>query len=271
MSDDHSFTSAEFGDAPPRSRRRISQPAAAPEAGAAERWWTLREAADATGVPVATLRRWYRRGRISGRLTETPAGSRVHVRAGDVLARAGQSQPGETRDRARTGAPAPRSTTPEPAQAPHPSGPAPPPGPLSSSPEPAPSDGVLVPRDTWQRILSQLGNLHEAGQQLAEARERAARAETEATFLRERLAELRAAASAHDLAADPATGTVLGTAPARQAAEAPEPSPLDRTGPNPPISDPPAGTRVTSTAAGRAVDEAVAAVRRAWASRRRRP
>jgi hypothetical protein len=37
----------------------------------------------------------------------------------------------------------------------------------------------------------QLGNLHKAGQELAEARERAARAETEATFLRERLAELR--------------------------------------------------------------------------------
>ncbi|MFQ5557411.1 MAG: hypothetical protein ACE5GB_07885, partial [Acidimicrobiales bacterium] len=35
------------------------------------------------------------------------------------------------------------------------------------------------------------GNLHEAGQQLADARERAARAETEVTFLRERLAELR--------------------------------------------------------------------------------
>jgi len=37
----------------------------------------------------------------------------------------------------------------------------------------------------------QLGNLHEAGQQLAEARERAAKAETEVTFLRERLAGFR--------------------------------------------------------------------------------
>ena len=40
-------------------------------------------------------------------------------------------------------------------------------------------------------MLDQLGNLHQAGQELAEARERAAKAETEATFLRERLAELR--------------------------------------------------------------------------------
>jgi cell division septation protein DedD len=40
-------------------------------------------------------------------------------------------------------------------------------------------------------MINQLGNLHEAGQQLAEARERAARAETEAVFLRERLVEMR--------------------------------------------------------------------------------
>ena len=55
------------------------------------------------------------------------------------------------------------------------------------------SDGnaMLVPRDAWDRLLAQLGHLHEAGQQLAEARERAAKAETEATFLRERLAEIR--------------------------------------------------------------------------------
>ena len=39
--------------------------------------------------------------------------------------------------------------------------------------------------------MDQLGNLHEAGLQLASARERAAKAETEATFLRERLAEMR--------------------------------------------------------------------------------
>ncbi len=50
---------------------------------------------------------------------------------------------------------------------------------------------MLVPVDAWNRMINQLGNLHEAGQQLAEARERAARAETEARFLRERLSDLR--------------------------------------------------------------------------------
>jgi hypothetical protein len=50
---------------------------------------------------------------------------------------------------------------------------------------------MIVPVDAWNKMLTQLGNLHEAGQQLAEARERAAKAETETSFLRERLAEMR--------------------------------------------------------------------------------
>ena len=50
---------------------------------------------------------------------------------------------------------------------------------------------VLVPLDQWSRILGQLSNLHEAGRELAEARERAAKAETEATFLRERIKDVR--------------------------------------------------------------------------------
>lgn len=54
-----------------------------------------------------------------------------------------------------------------------------------------PEGTMLVPLDAWNKMLNQLGNLHEAGQQLAEARERAARAETEAQFLKERLRELR--------------------------------------------------------------------------------
>ena len=53
------------------------------------------------------------------------------------------------------------------------------------------SQQFLVPRDAWDSMVSQLGNLHQAGQDLAEARERAAKAETEATFLRDRLAEMR--------------------------------------------------------------------------------
>ncbi len=55
-----------------------------------------------------------------------------------------------------------------------------------------PPGTILVPVDSWTRVLEQLGNLHQAGQDLAEARERAAKAETEAKFLREQLADARA-------------------------------------------------------------------------------
>jgi hypothetical protein len=60
------------------------------------------------------------------------------------------------------------------------------------APGPTPDGAsMLVPRDAWDKLMDQLGNLHEAGQLLAEARERAAKAETEAVFLRERLSEMR--------------------------------------------------------------------------------
>ena len=56
---------------------------------------------------------------------------------------------------------------------------------------PVATDSVLVPLDQWNRLLGQLGNIHEAGQQLAEARERMGRAETENVFLKERIRDLR--------------------------------------------------------------------------------
>lgn len=63
--------------------------------------------------------------------------------------------------------------------------------PRDLDPEEPPPGTLVVPLDAWQRMLDQLGNLHEAGQQLAEASARAAKAETEAEFLRERVSELR--------------------------------------------------------------------------------
>ena len=55
-----------------------------------------------------------------------------------------------------------------------------------------PEEGsLLVPLDAWNTVLNQLGNLHEASQQMAEARERAAKAESEADFLREKLKHTR--------------------------------------------------------------------------------
>ena len=66
------------------------------------------------------------------------------------------------------------------------------PEPEPPTPPADPVDGVLVPVDTWTKVMDQLGNLHQAGQDLAEARERAARAETQVEFLRQQLADEKA-------------------------------------------------------------------------------
>ena len=76
-----------------------------------------------------------------------------------------------------------------------------------------PAEGVLVPIDTWTRVMDQLGNLHDAGQQLAEARERAARAETQVEFLREQLAEARTKPKPRSRPAAPATAPKPGVEP----------------------------------------------------------
>jgi len=53
------------------------------------------------------------------------------------------------------------------------------------------TDNLLVPIEAWENVLKQLGNLHEANQVMAESRERAAKAEAEAEFLREKLKNTR--------------------------------------------------------------------------------
>ena len=50
---------------------------------------------------------------------------------------------------------------------------------------------MLVPISAWKKVLDQLGNLHEADNLMAEARERAAKAEAESEFLREKLKNTR--------------------------------------------------------------------------------
>lgn len=92
---------------------------------------------------------------------------------------------------------APPAATPSPVPAPVPD-PAPAPVPQPSAPE-----SVLVPLDQWNRLLGQLGNVHEAGQQLAEARERMGRAETENVFLKERIRDLRTQLEPEPAAAAP--------------------------------------------------------------------
>jgi hypothetical protein len=169
------------------SPQRVTETELDGEASPADaRWSTLRDASRATGIPVETLRKWARRSTIPSYLAPTAAGTNIRMvdldgierRAAD-LGRAIQPDtvPQET-----------SSADPEPRAQSIPAGTT-----ETAPPVEAPPPGtMIVPIDAWNKMLNQLGNLHEAGQQLAVASERAAKAETEAKFLRERLAELRA-------------------------------------------------------------------------------
>ncbi|MCZ6519659.1 MAG: hypothetical protein O6853_07680 [Actinobacteria bacterium] len=180
-----------------------------PAAGSSERsypvvgrddpdWLTLREATELTGIPISTLRKWARHENVPTYLNETPVGQLRMVSLRGIYQRAdelGRGLSDETLARVEIGKPA-RAEPPTPAPLldpePIPATPATPATPDEADNEPAIPEGtMLVPLDAWNKILLQLGNLHEAGQQLAEARERAAKAETETTFLRERLTEVR--------------------------------------------------------------------------------
>ena len=123
---------------------------------------TLREAEHRFGVRVSTLRAWSRRGSIDAVRAKGPHGEQWMVTPESVAHHLSRRSP------RKADAPPSRSA-----------------GPTDDG------SSMLVPRDAWDKLMDQLGNLHEAGLQLASARERAAKAETEATFLRERLAEMR--------------------------------------------------------------------------------
>lgn len=137
-----------------------------------EGWLTLRAASAATGIPVATLRKWALKDRIPSVLSESRSGKRRLVTLEGVRTRA--RNVGREIDIVAEKATSQGIT------------------PAANEDMTPPPGTMVVPIAAWDKMLLQLGNLHEAGQQLAEARERAARAETEAIFLRERLAELRA-------------------------------------------------------------------------------
>jgi hypothetical protein len=168
-------------------------------------WVTLKEASDATGIPVGTLGSWARRGTVDSYL-EGNGGRKLRIvdlnavrgRAHDlgrplapVPIRAVETeQPPDPPVASLSGGGAERMRVTEPSRqrSDPPPGPDGPDSPLRGEQGP---EMMIVPLDAWNKVLNQLGNLHEAGQQLADARERAAKAETEASFLRERLAELR--------------------------------------------------------------------------------
>ncbi|MGB9357467.1 MAG: hypothetical protein WCC01_02825 [Acidimicrobiia bacterium] len=148
-------------------------------------WCTLREASDLTGIPIGTLRKWCRRATIDSYLESD----------GELTLRMVNMASVRARSAALHGTDAKSATSHEPRAASTEE------RPLDPVPE---RETMIVPVDAWNKMLNQLGNLHEAGQQLAEARERAAKAETEALFLRERLAEMREEAASSQL---PATST----------------------------------------------------------------
>ncbi|NNF64599.1 MAG: hypothetical protein HKN07_10110 [Acidimicrobiia bacterium] len=154
-----------------RANRGTSPPPAAPKPTApatADRrpaeWVSLRAASESTGVSTTTLRNWAKKGRIPGQLIE--GRWMISLQAAT--------------DRATSmGTPTPNRSAAE----------------VDHSPSGPPPGTVLVPIAAWDRMLAQLGNLHEAGQQLADARERAAKAETEARFLRQQLSDMRQGAA----------------------------------------------------------------------------
>jgi hypothetical protein len=138
-------------------------------------WVTLREAEAETGVPLNTLRKWCRKSAIPSYLESDGELTLRMVDLDAVITHAHDL--GRETEHVSDSEPSPPAVDDE----------------DSANDPPTPPEGTLiVPLDAWNKMLNQLGNLHEAGQQLAEARERAAKAETEATFLRERLAEMRA-------------------------------------------------------------------------------
>ncbi len=165
-------------------------------------WVPLDIAAEITGLPAKTIRNWARKQKIASRLLDD---ERVVLRS-EVVERArtraaAEASKQKQKQKKRSAESSKQKPKKQPAERPpapisHPSEGPPTPredGASAAQPPtpPVPEGSMLVPIDEWRRLLNQLGNLHEAGQQLADARERAAKAETEAQFLKERVRELR--------------------------------------------------------------------------------
>lgn len=174
-------------------------------------WKTLRQAHEATSIPISTLRKWAKKGKVRARLERAGDRDLRLVAFGDIIDRARllerdvEPLAAETViDLREQAVPRIESLLPEaePQELQAVTGPDPDQALASGNPTAAPEGSILVPIDAWDRLLGQLGNLHEAGQQLAEARERAAKAETEAEFLKERLREMRKRAEEAELAFD---------------------------------------------------------------------
>lgn len=127
---------------------------------------TLPVAAQAAGVSVSALRKWYRNGTIRSETVDGPNGPQRIVSLNDVMERA-------SKFRALSGA---RELTPAEEK---------------MDPETVSGRGLLIPRDDWAKMMSQLGNMLEMSERVTAASAEAAKERTANEFLRERLAELR--------------------------------------------------------------------------------
>ncbi len=208
-------------------------------------WITLREATDLTGIPVSTLRKWARRDSVPTYLEETPVGQLRMVSLKGIQRRAGKLG-----RKLETTSPPMTIEVQEPKRAPgleperkleatEPESEGAEPESEGAEPEIAgseiPEGTMLVPLDAWNKMLMQLGNLHEAGQQLADARERAAKAETETTFLRERLDEMRSELAEAKMNAPP---TPIIVEPQQEPAREPAREPQREPAPRVPVHEP---------------------------------
>jgi hypothetical protein len=133
----------------------LAQPGAKPAAasdGDDSQWIGLRQASAEAGVSISTLRNWYRKGLIESRLRPGPNGEQRMVRKEEVMRRASDG---------------------------------------NSSPARSPED-VAANNGAGSELVPVARALPDLINQLAQARERAGRAETKSEFLSEQLAEAKA-------------------------------------------------------------------------------
>lgn len=138
--------------AAPQGKPSATPPDTAPDYPEGIAWVPLREAADAAGVSVSALRKWYTRGDIPSRMEPGPTGERRLVPLEAVLERAGRHRPADY--------------------------------PARVGPAPVPEGMALVPAADWERMLS-------IAVRYAEAGERVGRAEEKAEHYHARLVEAR--------------------------------------------------------------------------------
>lgn len=145
-----------------------------------ERWVTLRDANAETGASVSALRKWYRKGTVRSEERDGPHGLQRYVWLADVKTR--QRVWAEVQDQMGQPGPAVELELDSEHRI---SDVGPPPGML------------LVPLEAWQRTLDTVAGgmtaVHQAGQELAAAREDAGVERTKREFLAGQLAEVRAA------------------------------------------------------------------------------